>query len=327
QNKQVHSTKMSTDNVEELNAYDGIDNQLNIHNTNAQGQIVLNDLSLMELLCSFPILFTTQDEDYKAWGWEQVTKSFNIDYEGFSLSVPFSTAELQWRWDTLRSLFPELVRASSQLPEIVGLTVAKVNRFLTAEKKPREDNPPPKCKQLILSQLPLLEALSQSQRRRLEAEVLDLILQEEMDANSTQALGPKEKETVQKEYDEFLRVVRVRELPDDTLKYMTCGGLGGETLKVEIDITGSPQIKTELEVSDFRRTQATATNYSSSSKNQEEASVQQNSPPQPVVFPRFVHITNAKYYIKKVRIRVKRCNLDDYIPLSAIRRSSRNTKT
>jgi len=41
--------------------------------------------------------------------------------------------------------------------------------------------------------------------------------------------------------------------------------------------------------------------------------------------PRFVPLKSAKYYIKKCRVRVKRLDLDDHLPLASIRRSNRST--
>lgn len=195
--------------------------EINISNTNASSQTVLNDLRLLELLCKYPFLFSRQvppvnDSDYEEWGWEQVAKAFNESYEGIPLSAPFTIAELQWRWDILRPLVNSLARAKGQIPEPMWKVVVTVNNRLNAEKSKESWNS--KCQDLVLSQLPFVEALTHNQRLHLEVEFMDLILNEE---RRTKALHDgmtlKEVESVQSDYSQFFAAIKVKELPPDTL--------------------------------------------------------------------------------------------------------------
>jgi len=184
---------MSTDSAEETGSHANIPQmEINISNTNSKGQVVLNDLLLMELLCKYPFLFRWQgvqkDEDYDSWGWGQVAKTFNQSYEGVELKAPFSVSDLQCRWRNLFSLTDALAKAKGQIPDPLWRVVVDVHCRMHAAKKPVL--PRTKCQDFFLGQLPFLESLSVLERRRLEVEVLDLILQQERVEKATHTMGP-----------------------------------------------------------------------------------------------------------------------------------------
>ncbi|XP_050743607.1 uncharacterized protein LOC108022661 [Drosophila biarmipes] len=317
---------MSTDSAEETGAHVNIPQmEINISNTNSKNQIVLNDLLLMELLCKYPFLLVGQgeaqkDADYASWGWEQVAKAFNQNYEGIELSAPFSVSELQWRWNKLISLTGALAKTKGQIPEALSRVVTDVHTRMQAKKQPAA--PRTKCQDFLLRQLPFLESLSVLERRRLEVEVLDLILQQERLEKATHTMGPKEQAAAQSEYDEFLKAIRVKELPADTLLRLAMDGF---CITPQRPPTTANANKSGMVISNERGGQGVSNGSKvvaiKTEPKGEAASAAAKSPGK----PRFVPLKSAKYYIKKCRIRVKRMDLDEHLPLASIRRSNRST--
>ncbi|EDV55623.1 uncharacterized protein LOC6548149 [Drosophila erecta] len=322
---------MSTDSAEETVTHTNVPHmEINVSNTNISGQVVLNDVLLMEMLSRYPFLIITEvepqmDDDYDSWGWNQLAKSFNQKYEGVELSAPFSVTELQLRWVKLRPLISALSGAPGQIPDPLWRVMNNVHNRMQAEKP--TNVPKTKCQEFLLSQLNLVKSLSQSGRRRLEVEVLDLILEQERLEKATQKLGPKELETAQSEYDEFLKAIRVKELPADTL-------LRPAMYRFRI----SPHSKQNIVNANGRNAGTSKTisdNYVSNGSNDVEIKTEKADEPvtqgkkkfddRPTETPRYVPLKSAKYYIKSCRIRVKRVDFKDYVPLVRIRRSRRPT--
>ncbi|EDW85896.1 uncharacterized protein Dwil_GK22897 [Drosophila willistoni] len=344
--------------------------ELNITNKNENGQIVLNDLRLLELLHMYPYLFSKQvrpqqDADYDEWGWQQIAKQFNASYENLNLSAPFSVEELQWRWDILRPLLATLSKHFTNIPPELASIMQKISQMLNAQK-------PHNVKTslyggFLLDQLPFVEALSQLQRRRLEVEIVDAILQTELHLKTPVLTSSKDKELVQSEYDAFLKDIRVKELPSDTLHRLAtpAGGLflpanhpsSVNLTNVSTDMATSS--KNNI-VSNEHTNLVISSVYTATPSPSEFAAPKQPSPlpaaqpspppciikveppdemdPTPQSIPpaaptisikpdqppvRFVPIKSAKYYVKKVRVLMKRQNLDDFIPLAKIRRRRR----
>ncbi|XP_052838685.1 uncharacterized protein LOC128253974 isoform X1 [Drosophila gunungcola] len=305
-------SKMSTDSAEETLTHANIPQmEINISNTNSSAQIVLNDLLLMDLLCRYPFLLRQQedaqkDEDYDSWGWDQLATAFNESYEGVQLSAPFSVSELQWRWNKLCPVVGALARAKGQIPDPLWRAVGDVHKCMQATKQP--DVPKTKCQDLLLSQSQFLKSLTHLERRRLEVEVLDLILGQERLEKATHKLGPKEQEAAQSEYDEFLSAIRVKELPADTLLRLAMDGFYISRLPPTKILNGN---QSDLVISNV---------FSAQDKNKREKGETAKTPEKPCYVP----LKSAKYYIKKLRVRVKRMDLDDHLPLANMRRSSRS---
>ncbi|KAH8236247.1 hypothetical protein KR038_001690 [Drosophila bunnanda] len=320
--------------------------EINISNTNADSQIVLNDLRLLELLCMYPFLFSRQvpsqqPGDYNDWGWEQVTKTFNEGYEGLTLSTPFSAAELQWRWETLRPLINSLARAKGQIPEPMWKIVVQLNNRLNAEKLKEPRNS--RCQDLVLSQLPFVKELSHSQRLRLEVEVLDLIMDEERRSKYLyDDVTTKTRRTVHNECDEFFASIKVKELPSDTLKRLTMdnGSLSSAPQAPKIMNTN----ETGLMISNVFSSAEEATNGTNVpvikielDEDEDEDGFKPPLPIHEVDSPTIKSKDNpsmkgavslnvsAKEFCKNLRVRLKRMDLDEYMPLSSIRRSNRFT--
>ncbi|KAH8358135.1 hypothetical protein KR084_004855 [Drosophila pseudotakahashii] len=322
----IHSFTMSTDSAEETETLTSIPKmEINISNRKSNAEVVLNDLLLMELLCRFPFLFSRQvepheDEDYDSWGWDQLAKAFNQSYEGVELSAPFSVSDLQARWNKLRPLTSALANAKGEIPEPLWRVVVNVHNRMQAEKPAEVTRT--KCQDFFLSQAPFLESLSLLNRRRLEVEVLDLILQEERTEMATHTMGPKEQEAAQSEYDEFLKAIRVKELPADTLLRLAMDGFC-------ITPHSKPKVlksdKSDMVISNVLGGQG----LSNGSKDVEikTESTNETAKKSDKLSPgktRYVPLKSAKYYIKKLRVRVKRLDLDDHLPLASIRRSNRS---
>ncbi|XP_017049701.1 uncharacterized protein LOC108093870 [Drosophila ficusphila] len=316
---------MSTDSTEESDSPVTIpQTEINISNTSTNSQIVLNDLLLMELLCRHPFLFNRNyDKDYVSWGWEQLTKTFNQSYEAVELVAPFSVTDLQSRWDILRPLIGGLAKAKGQIPDPLWRVVVNVHIAMQLRKIP--DGPKTKCQDFLLSQLPYLQSLSEVQRKRLEVEVLDLILDQERLEKATHKLGPKEQKAAQSEYDEFLKAIRVKELPADTLERLAADGFCiGRQTKSEI-ANGHQKDRV---ISDVCTTQ----NVINGSKDDEikteptnESTNSDGIKADEKLYgkPRFVPLKSAKYYVQNFRVRMKKMDLDDHLPLARIRRSNR----
>jgi len=190
--------------------------EINICNTDASSKIVLNDLQLLELLYSYPFLFSKAvhnhgDEDYEKWGWKEIAKEFNMRYKGLELNTPFTAEELQWRWEVLRPICPSLGKAYGQIPDSLWYIICKINRLINT-KLPVRVKQLSQIQKLILNQLPIMEHLTESQQRRLEVEVLDAILTHERSLH-LEVLSVTTRNIVQNQYDEFLRAIRVKELP------------------------------------------------------------------------------------------------------------------
>lgn len=192
--------------------------EINITNTNANSQIVLNDLRLLELIYMYPYLFSKavdpqDDKDYEEWGWEEIAKAFNHGYEGLQLSTPFSVEELRWRWDILRSICPLFTKQQDRWPKQLHTIMWKISKMM--DVKPRANVKGVTPTQLfILNQLPFIEQLSPTLQRQLEVEVLDAIFSEEREGRSVcKSLGEKEAQLVQSDYDEFFKKICVKDLP------------------------------------------------------------------------------------------------------------------
>lgn len=327
--------------------------EINICNTDASSQIVLNDLQLLELLYSYPFLFskavhTHGDKDYEEWGWQEIAKEFNMRYKGLELKTLFTVEELQWRWEVLRPICPSLGKACGQIPDSLWYIICKINRLMNT-KLPVRGKQLSQTQKLILNQLPIMEHLTESQQRRLEVEILDAILTHERSLH-LEVLNVKTRNIVQNQYDEFLRAIRVKELPlkhnlsnsdivydsertfdIDKLSSRVCFGSTTNT-----DIVNSS--KSNLVISSVCRLldsqDEDSTNRSLDTEinpvNRQEVEVKQETNPGGrfnttdetvlYVFP----LKSAKYYTKKVKVKVKRLNLEEHMPLAKIKKLKEN---
>ncbi|XP_030376272.1 uncharacterized protein LOC115625100 [Scaptodrosophila lebanonensis] len=342
--------------------------EVNISNINSQNQIVINDLYLLELLFKYPFLFNRrirpqQDPDYEEWAWEQIAKSFNANYGELPLSAPFSVEELQWRWSNLKPILGNVnTDEKSQIPEQLDSLMKKMQSMMG-------EQPPPLVKRntalqnFLIDHVPLVENLSEQQRRKLEVEVLNAIFQKELSTRATIPMGKLETARVQREYDEFLKNIRVKEIPPNA------------TIPVVQPNTSAHIVntcETNLVISSVCSTQnqpllpiienVTSTAPTTESVQTAQEPTWPSSPPYIKPEPeeqspehrekvsdktgkvadttsidrettdnidnnlglRYVPLKCAKYYIQNVRVRLKRVEIDDYLPLATIRKLSRS---
>lgn len=334
--------------------------EINICNTDSKSQIVLNDLQLLELLHSYPFLFSKAvhahgDKDYEEWGWQEIAKRFNMSYKGLQLNTPFTVEELQWRWEVLRPVCPSLGKACGQIPDSLWYTICKINRLMNV-KTPVSSKQTTSTQKLISNQLPILEKLTQSQQRRLEVEVLDAILTHERSIH-LEGLSKKAEDIVQNQYDEFLRAIRVKELPSKDFtssknnlntanilntsennlenKELPTNTSSGQNNLISSNIVNSREcnlvissVCRPLESQDEETTNLPAIPAldikTPPAKPHEES--KQGPNPETVTNltgeeVRFVPLKSAKYYTKRVEVRLKRVNLDDYMPRSSVKLS------
>ncbi|XP_034477911.1 uncharacterized protein LOC117784320 [Drosophila innubila] len=342
--------------------------EINICNTDSRSHIVLNDLQLLELLYSYPFLFSKAvhahgDKDYEEWGWQEVAKKFNLSYKGLELNTPFTVEELQWRWEVLRPVCPSLGKACGQIPDVLWYIICKINRLLNV-KTPAHIQRTSAPQKLILNQLPMIEKLTETQQRRLEVEVLDAILTHERNIH-LDPLSKKAENIVQTQYDNFLRAIRVKELPSSDISEMVLVSLtnNSNTTNTLVSTESNLEVK-ELPSDISSETSSVRTNDNSNStnivnssecnlvissvcrllKSQDEGPINQPATPPLEIQPaaenqqegkqeptpgsgteanltnelelRFVPLKSAKYYTKRVVVRLKRLNLDKYMPRS-----------
>nr|ABV55063.1 lethal hybrid rescue protein [Drosophila simulans]ABV55069.1 lethal hybrid rescue protein [Drosophila simulans] len=316
---------MSTDSAEETAIHSTVPHlEINISNTNISGQIVLNDVLLMEMLARYPFLIIPQvepkmDVEYNSWGWDQLTKSFNQSYESVELSTPFSVTELKLRWVKLRPLLKAFAAAKGQIPEPLFRVMNDVHIRMQSAKP--ADVPKTKCQEFLLSQLPFVKSLSPAERRHLEVEVLDLILEQERQEKATRQLGPIELKTVQSEYEEFLKAIRVKELPANTLLSPAIDGFRISPRNIRPNVASANKRISYNGVSNESNDVKIKTETAIEPKTEDATKFDDR----PIETPRYVPLKSAKYYIKSCRIRLKRVEIDDYLPLARILRSRRPT--
>nr|ABV55047.1 lethal hybrid rescue protein [Drosophila simulans] len=316
---------MSTDSAEETAIHSTVPHlEINISNTNISGQIVLNDVLLMEMLARYPFLIIPQvepkmDIEYNSWGWDQLTKSYNQSYESVELSTPFSVTELKLRWVKLRPLLKAFAAAKGQIPEPLFRVMNDVHIRMQSAKP--ADVPKTKCQEFLLSQLPFVKSLSPAERRHLEVEVLDLILEQERQEKATRQLGPMELKTVQSEYEEFLKAIRVKELPANTLLRPAIDGFRISPRNIRPNVASANKRISYNGVSNESNDVKIKTETAIEPKTEDATKFDER----PIETPRYVPLKSAKYYIKSCRIRVKRVEIDDYLPLARILRSRRPT--
>nr|ABV55039.1 lethal hybrid rescue protein [Drosophila simulans] len=332
---------MSTDSAEETAIHSTVPHlEINISNTNISGQIVLNDVLLMEMLARYPFLIIPQvepkmDVEYNSWGWDQLTKSFNQSYESVELSTPFSVTELKLRWVKLRPLLKAFAASKGQIPEPLWRDMNDIHKLQIPEPLRRvmndvhirmqsakpADVPKTKCQEFLLSQLPFVKSLSPAERRHLEVEVLDLILEQERQEKATRQLGPIELKTVQSEYEEFLKAIRVKELPANTLLRPAIDGFRISPRNIRPNVASANKRISYNGVSNESNDVKIKTETAIEPKTEDATKFDER----PIETPRYVPLKSAKYYIKSCRIRVKRVEIDDYLPLARILRSRRPT--
>ncbi|XP_064542739.1 uncharacterized protein Lhr [Drosophila montana] len=317
--------------------------EINLSNKNANSQIVLNDLRLLELIYMYPFLFSKavhpqNDKDYEEWGWGEIVKAFNLGYDGLKLSAPFSVEELKWRWDILRPIVPSLGKACGQIPSSLWHIVGKINRLMDV-KPPANIKKPTWTQQFILDQLPFVEQLSKAHQRQLEVEVLDAIFCEEREVRLVcKGLGVKEQKIVQGEYDAFLKAIRVKELPTRVSSrgssVSSTAGSNPDSSAAATNVANSRP--SNLVISDVRGNSEPQPEPTIPTKSPlvikdeppdqlEVEQQKQQSKQSPVkevdLRLRYVPIKSAKYYVKKVQVRLKRLDLADYMPLSVVRKT------
>ncbi|XP_033255631.1 uncharacterized protein LOC117195072 [Drosophila miranda] len=314
--------------------------EINISNTNCNSMIVLNDLRLLALITKYPFLYSKaaqpeQDSEYDEWAWNQISKEFNASYENLPLSAPFSADELQWRWNLLLPTMGTLSKAKGQIPFQLWSLVTEIERSLSTEnlEPPRDLS---MAQNVLLTQLPLVEAMTLNERRRLEVEFLDISHNSRL-----MVLSPRPKTnlaissvsggqdlinvptaTVFIPIQAFTsNVVGPINPAPDVSTPLDINVIGAKKEPVECPPSVSPplDIKTEVEVA-LAAIELAIEMEKVRENNPEEA--QEKSPEKnrtPVEKPddatlnpnpRYIPIKSAKYYTKKLLVRVKRIDQD-----------------
>ncbi|XP_034651706.1 uncharacterized protein LOC117890755 [Drosophila subobscura] len=346
--------------------------EINISNTNFSSMIVVNDLLLLKLILKYPFLYgkaaqSQQDSDYDEWAWKQIADEFNSSYKNLPLSTPFTAEELQWRWNILLPVIDSLSKPSGHIPIPLFDVVSKIARSLSAENV----EPPldvTMSQNFLLAQLPLVESMTMAERRRLEVECLDVILQHELETRATVPVGPKEMARVKIEYDEFLKTIQVKEMDLSPQTQLSLNGRDVKPVLVQAneapasatpdcssqrsnlvisgvfsaqnDIDPAPvvspskpqkeaidrapsvspplDINREVEVALAAIELAIKMENTRGNPEKEVTAVAKTTDSPLTDNPRHIPIKSAKYYTKKVRVRVKRVDLDDFMSLASI---------
>uniref|UniRef100_A0A1A9ZVK1 MADF domain-containing protein n=1 Tax=Glossina pallidipes TaxID=7398 RepID=A0A1A9ZVK1_GLOPL len=260
---------------------------LNISNVNAEGKTVLNDGKLLNLILHYPFLYNCRvkahkDPDYTEWAWKRINASFNRSYEN-DPDAGFSTSDLHRRWEALKPLIQCLSKAYDleAIPPSLRQAVIKISVQLEDQNvRPHKKSNNP-LQNYLQEQMSQIAELPLEDRLALELEMIDLILSEELSLRATLKMQDAERQDVSKETEEFLREIGFRQVFD-------------------------------LAYSQERKMNELGTN----NRLLEKA----DSPEKHKSIPKWIPLTEAKKHLKSCRVKVKRVNMEDYMPLSKMKK-------
>ncbi|XP_033255633.1 uncharacterized protein LOC117195074 [Drosophila miranda] len=306
--------------------------------TAMDSESVLNDLRLLELITKYPFLYSKaaqpeQDSEYDEWAWNQISKEFNASYENLPLSAPFSADELQWRWNLLLPTMGTLSKAKGQIPFQLWSLVTEIERSLSTENL----EPPRDLTSSTGSRVPrYLTQLSLDgpQYKPVQPKI----------AHTFAIPGPRPKTnlvissvsggqdlinvptaTVFIPIQAFTsNVVGPINPAPDVSTPLDINVIGAKKEPVECPPSVSPplDIKTEVEVAlaaielaiemeNVRENNPEEAQEKSPEKNRTPVEKPDDATLNPN--PRYIPIKSAKYYTKKLLVRVKRIDQDEYL--------------
>lgn len=306
---------------------------LNISNFNAKGDLVLNDEKLLELLQIYPFLYNPrvkpfQDPDYNDWAWNNIATALNKTYNSYTINEPFSVPSLKRRWEFLQPIVMRLSKSydTKSIPPTLRNHVVKISVQLDNQTTDLVQKTFSDAQRIILDNIEMVEKLPIQQRKQLEAEMMRLILTSELEAKATVKSNGIMCQNVEQECKEFFKDIGIpddiNEADEDALDNMEKIVIPSPPASQKKDITnGTNVLKTVPPLRIKLLNTQPQIDYSKGSLSATTNRMLSNNPLlMPLDRPRWVELDQVPYYIRKCRVRLKRCTPpEDDIPLSRIK--------
>lgn len=270
---------------------------LNISNVNAQGKTVLNDGKLLELIRQYPLLYnprvrTYGDNDYTMWAWKQINASFNRSYENDPFAA-FSVADLMDRWQILKPLIQCLSKAYDlqAIPSTLRQSVMQISTELDNQPAVPQSNDAvyTSTQKLLQEHISDIEKLPMEKRLELEKEILNLMLDSEMEDHKRSInIDNIDLANVNRESDEFLQ-----------------------------DIGFKVVFETAMKQQSKKFTNSTENGSKPNNIFMKNGSCIFNSGEK---HGKWVPLGDADRHVRPCYVSIKRMNLEDYLPLSKIKK-------
>ncbi|XP_053962561.1 uncharacterized protein LOC128866087 isoform X2 [Anastrepha ludens] len=313
---------------------------LNVNNVDSSGCVVLNDEKLLELIQLYPFLYNPrvrpfQDADYDDWAWNRITSAFNLTYTGFLPPVLFTKDDLLRRWNKLQPIIMKMAKMLdlTAIPEPLRQIIVKINIQLEDQITDVRTNNLTQAQQIIYDNMKMVEQLPLSRRLQLEAEMMDLVLNTELDSKATIKLTDANLSSVDDEYEELLDLMDIKELIVLKSTYKPC--------MTEIKDNSQEQLVTSTTSNASYETSLLSENSSARmpKMNKKSKTIKKVLPKIISEIPagqisllksatqtQWFPLKDSSKYVKRCLVRIKRTNMEDYIPLSYISRQ-RKTST
>ncbi|XP_067634431.1 uncharacterized protein Lhr [Eurosta solidaginis] len=308
---------------------------LNVNNVDSTGGFVLNDEKLLELVQLYPFLYNPrvrpfQDSDYDDWAWNRITSAFNQNYVGLLPPVIFDKIELQRRWEKLKPIIKKMAKMLdlTAIPEPLRQMIVKISIQLEDQVTDVRINLPSDAQQIIYANMEMVGRLPLEKRLQLEAEIMDFILNAELDNKATIKLTGWNAAVANDEYEALLNAMDMKELlllksteqidttdnsQEQTVTSTTSNGVY-EIISMNGDSSSDMMYESGNDV-DFEAAMGSGTQiYKRKTFNSRKRLQHQ-----------WIDLQDADKFVKRVVVRLKRINLEDYIPLSQIKRQRRNS--
>ena len=173
---------------------------------------------------------------------------------------------------------------------------------------------------LILENIPMVEQLSISDRQRLEAEVMQLILSAELDIKLIVGKeSPHLHQQVNNEYKEFLKAVRLKELyiVNADAEVAQCSG---DANNASVNLLSDDDSSDDVIVLPDNSNKSPCSVPAPFKVKPELSILTPETLLEPLSQNQWIPVSEAAQYVRPCYVKLKRTNLEDYIPLAKIKR-------
>uniref|UniRef100_A0A1I8NTL8 MADF domain-containing protein n=1 Tax=Stomoxys calcitrans TaxID=35570 RepID=A0A1I8NTL8_STOCA len=264
---------------------------LNISNVNAQGKTVLNDGKLLELIQQYPFLYNPRvrpygDSDYSMWAWKRINAAFNRNYENDPFAA-FSISDLMDRWQVLKPLIQCLSKAYdlNAIPASLRQSVLQISIELEDSSTNCLQKPNTPMQNMLMDKMSDISQLPLDKRLSLESDILNFILKSELESKQAHALDLNDVTRANQEADEFLNDIGFKQVLEMAWKQQT------NLFNIKSEDGGT----------------SNGMYVQNGSQN------------------RWIPLTEAHKFIRPCYVSLKRMNLEDYMPLSKIKKAYSRT--
>uniref|UniRef100_A0A034WUK9 MADF domain-containing protein n=1 Tax=Bactrocera dorsalis TaxID=27457 RepID=A0A034WUK9_BACDO len=316
---------------------------LNVNNVDSGGGVVLNDEKLLELIQLYPFLYNPrvrpfQDPDYDDWAWNRITNAFNVNYMGFLPAVYFTKDDLKRRWNKLQPIIKKMAKMLdlTAIPEPLRQIIVKISIQLEDQVTDVRVNNLSSAQQVIYDNMKMVSQLPLNRRLQLEAEMMDLILNAELESKATVKLTYTHLKTIEDEYEELLNMMNLKEIivlkstdtiflnekTDNSQEQIVTSTTSNGTSEICLGSDSSSDTKYEsLNIIDFEAEMGSGSQIYKPSCQVKKEMIKTNTATQ----LQWVPLEDASKHVRRCIIKLKRTNMEDYIPLSRIKRQRKST--